>query len=151
VFAEDGGETTHWFHVPCAAFLRPEAFLETIATTTEPIDDREQLEREAQLGVAHRRLPRVTSVGRSPSGRAACRSCREPIPKDDWRIGLVYYEESRFVPSGFIHLACVPAYLETTHILDRLKYFSPGLTDADVKEIGERLERAQAEAAPPGT
>jgi poly(ADP-ribose) polymerase-like protein len=140
VFADDGGETTHWFHVACAAFMRPEAFLETLPSTSETVDDRERLEREAQRGITCRRLPRVTSVGRAPSGRAACRSCHEPIPKDEWRISLVYYEEGRFVPSGFIHLACVRAYIETTDILDRLKYFSPGLTETDVNEIRQRLE-----------
>ena len=33
-FADDGGETTQWYHVPCAAFMRPESFLQTIETET---------------------------------------------------------------------------------------------------------------------
>src|SRR5579862_1101648 len=72
-FADDGGEMTHWFHVPCAAYMRPEAFLETLPGATESIDHRDDLERAARLGVEHRRLPRATSVERASSGRAACR------------------------------------------------------------------------------
>ena len=30
-FADEGGEMTHWFHLACAAFTRPEPFLETVA------------------------------------------------------------------------------------------------------------------------
>ena len=138
-FADDGGETTNWFHVPCAAFTRPESFLETIATTTETIADRDQLEREAKAGIEHRRLPRVAGAGRAPSGRAACRHCKEPIAKDAWRIALSYYDEGRFAPSGFIHLACAQAYLETTDILDRVKNFSPELTETDLGSIRAEL------------
>lgn len=138
-FADDGGETTQWFHVACAAFMRPEPFLETLPETPDAIDSREALEREARLGVAHRRLPRVTTVGRAPSGRAACRACREPIEKDAWRIALMFYEEGRFVPSGFIHLRCVSAYLETVDVLGRLQHFSPTLGEADWTEIRAQL------------
>jgi hypothetical protein len=33
LFADDGGEMTHWYHVACAAYRRPEAFLEAAVTT----------------------------------------------------------------------------------------------------------------------
>jgi hypothetical protein len=138
---DDGGEMTHWFHVACAAFMRPEAFLETLPGVAEAdaIDDRPRLEHEARLGAAHRRLPRATAVGRAPTARAACRACREPIDKGAWRIALVYYEEGRFVPSGFIHLTCVAPYLETTEVLGRLKHFTPSLTDAELTEIQRQI------------
>jgi len=139
-FGDEGTETTLWFHVPCAAFLRPEAFIETIATTAETIPDREALEHEAQLGVAHRRLPRATKAGRAPTGRATCRSCKQLIEKDAWRIALQYFEDGRFSPSGFIHVTCAKEYLETTEMFGRLKHFSPELTEADVKEIRALLE-----------
>src|SRR5215831_8273356 len=69
-FADDGGEMTHWFHIPCAAYMRPEPFLATLPEATEPIEDRAHLEHEAQLGLAHRRLPRATTIGRASPGRA---------------------------------------------------------------------------------
>jgi hypothetical protein len=85
-FGDEGTETTHWYHVTCAALTRPEAFLRTLPETSEPIEQRDALEREAALGAAHERLSRARGAGRAPTGRAACRSCREPIAKDAWRI-----------------------------------------------------------------
>ena len=142
---------THWFHLPCAAYRRPEAFLEGIAATDVEIDDRAALEiddraaleiddraaleHEAALGITHRRLPRVSKAERAPTGRANCRACKTPIDKDTWRIALVFYEDGRFVASGFMHAKCVKDYLETTEIAPRLKHFSPELSDAELEEI----------------
>src|SRR5262245_30965351 len=83
-YAEDGGEMTRWYHVPCAAFTRPESFLEALPSVTDAIPDREVLEREAQLGASHQRLPRVHGIERATSARATCRQCREAIAKDAW-------------------------------------------------------------------
>ncbi len=138
-YGDDGGEMTLWFHVSCGAFTRPEPFLETLETASETIADKDTLHREARLGVAHRRLPRLRAAGRAPTGRATCRACRQPIGKDAWRISLAYYEDGRFVPSGFIHVNCAPAYLETTEVIGRLTHFSQGLTDADIAEIHTAL------------
>lgn len=139
-YGDDEAETTHWFHVPCAAFRRPEPFLEALAAAETPMADRERLEHEARIGMAHDRLPRLSTAGRAPTGRANCRSCREPIAKDAWRIALLYYDEERFSPSGFIHARCAPAYFETTAVIDRLKHFSPALSEAELAEICAELE-----------
>ena len=37
------GETTHWFHLECAAFKRPEPFLETVEASTEALPDADRL------------------------------------------------------------------------------------------------------------
>jgi hypothetical protein len=136
------GETTHWFHLDCAAFKRPEPFLEALAGREEPLDDRDRLEREARRGLAHRRLPRIDGAERAPSGRAACRSCREPVPKDAWRIRLVFYEDGRFVPAGYVHARCARAYFETTDVLARVQRFAPDLCAADVEGIRREIEGA---------
>jgi hypothetical protein len=133
------GETTHWFHLECAAFKRPEPFLEALAAREEPLAEAPGLESEARRGVAHRRLPRIDGAERSPSARARCRSCREPIPKDAWRIALVFYEEGRFVPSGSVHVRCCRAYFETTDILPRLRRFAPALREEELMEIRREL------------
>jgi hypothetical protein len=153
-FADEGGEMTHWFHVACAAFTRPEAFLEAAAALDEPeraaagtdggsdalvLADRARLEREAHLGIAHRRVPRIRAASRAPSGRATCRACRQTIDKGGWRLALQYYEDGRFVPSGFIHVGCARPYLETTDIIDRVRHFSPDLSETDIAEIGAEL------------
>jgi hypothetical protein len=134
-FADDGGEMTHWYHLPCGAYRRPEAFVEALAASDAIVEDRGALEHEARLGMAHRRLPRVTAAERSPSGRASCRSCREPIAKGAWRISLVYYQDGRFVPSGFIHARCVRAYVGVDQIGHRLRHFSLELNETDLAEI----------------
>ena len=143
-FDDEGGEKTDWFHLACAAFMRPETFLVTVADTAATIPDRARLENEAKLGVKFRRLPRATKVERAPSGRAACRACKKTIDKDTWRIALMYYEDGRFAPSGSIHVSCIPEYIETADVMGRLRHFTPSLTDADVAEIQSLL------TTPPG-
>ncbi len=132
-------EMTHWFHLRCAAFRRPEALLATLPDATVEIDRKDELVHEAELGVAHRRLSRLSTAERASSGRATCRACKELIAKDTWRIALVFYEEGRFVPSGFVHVGCVPTYCETTAVMPRVRHFSPALTDSDAAEIAAGL------------
>jgi hypothetical protein len=139
-FGDEGTETTRWYHVTCAALTRPEAFLRTLPETSEPIEQRDALEREAALGAAHERLSRARGAGRAPTGRAACRSCREPIAKDAWRISLAYYEDGRFVPAGYVHTGCARAYFGTFDLLFRLGHFSPGLNEAEFREISAEIE-----------
>jgi hypothetical protein len=132
---EEGAETMHWYHPVCAAYKRPEAFLKAVEGTNQVIEHRDALEAAAVLGVEHRRVARVDRAERAASGRAACRACKTPIEKGAWRIALDFYEDGRFAPSGFIHLPCAAAYLESTAILDRLRHFSAELTAGDVAEI----------------
>jgi len=138
-FADDGGEMTHWFHIKCAAFKRPEPVLEALAAGLDPGSDREHVEREAKLGVEHRRLPRANTAERASSGRATCRSCREVIPKDAWRISLVFYEDGRFQPSGFIHARCAAPFFETTEVMERMKHFTPALSGEDLAAISAEV------------
>lgn len=137
----EGGEMTHWFHLKCAALRRPEPVIETLESADVAIenDNKEELLREAKLGVTYRRLPRVNAAARAATGRATCRHCREAIVKDAWRISLVYYEDGRFLPSGFVHLSCVSAYFETTDVMGRVKHFSPALADTDLAEIAAEI------------
>lgn len=145
-FADEGGEMTHWYHVQCAAYRRPEAFLELVqsgeASAIGDTQDRDRLLREANLGVAHRRVPRIAAAGRAPTGRATCRSCKSLIEKGAWRIALVFYEEGRFTPGGFVHAACAASYFETSDILARLKHFSPDISEKDLVELGSLIRPA---------
>ena len=134
------GEMTLWFHLKCAAYKRPEAFLEGIAAN--PSTDAGELAAAAQFGIAHRRVPRINGAERAPTARARCRQCKELIDKDSWRIGIVFFEEYRFSPGGYIHASCASPYFEATAVVDRIAHFSPGL-DADALAD---LERAMAVA-----
>jgi hypothetical protein len=118
------GEMTHWFHPLCAAYKRPEPLLEGLAAPAVDVAERERLERIARLGVAHHRLPRIDGAERSPTGQAKCRQCHEPIARGDWRIRLVFHQDGRFEPAGFVHLACRAAYFETPDVLEPALHFS---------------------------
>jgi Poly(ADP-ribose) polymerase and DNA-Ligase Zn-finger region len=133
------GETTRWFHLACGAYKRPEAFLPTLEARAEAVDAREALVAEAKAGIEHRRLPRVDAAERATTGRATCRHCKAPIEKDAWRIGLVFYEDERFNPAGYIHPGCALAYLETAELMARLKQFSKELTEADWAAVEAEL------------
>ena len=138
----EGKEMTLWFHLRCAALKRPDVFGETLAAFVAEdgvqdidADERQLLGDLVDGGLEHRRLPRITGVGRAPSARARCRHCRDTIPKGEWRIQLVYYDEGQFNPSGYIHYACREDYLGTADVVDRLLHFTPDLAPDDVSEL----------------
>lgn len=121
------GEATLWFHPACAAYKRPQTFLEVLGPASD-VPERSALERAANQGVTHRRVPRIDGAERSPTGRASCRSCRESIARGSWRIRLVFFEDGHFSPGGYVHLACRLAYFGIDDILERLLHFSRELS-----------------------
>jgi len=138
------GEMTLWFHLTCAAYARPEPFLEIAATAG---DAAAALIPDAKFGIEHRRLPRLHGAERAPTGRARCRSCKELIAKDEWRIALVFFEEFRFEPGGFVHAGCAQPYFETIDVVERIRHFSPELGAADIAELRQALRAVRAPAA----
>jgi hypothetical protein len=132
-FAE--GEMTLWFHTTCAAYKRPEPFLQTLGETSESVADREHLERIAQQSLAQHRLPRIDGAERSPGRMAKCRHCRTPIERGAWRIRLVFYEEGMFTPGGFLHLSCRNEYFETEDVMDQVLHFSSDLSDQERDDL----------------
>lgn len=142
------GDMTLWFHLPCAAYSRPEPFLEVQAAAPTDLDG-EALAAAARFGIEHRRVPRLHGAERASSGRAHCRSCREAIGKGEWRLPLVFFEEYRFNPGGYIHAGCARAYFETVDLLDRIRHFSPALREPDLTEIAAALASPPAAASPP--
>lgn len=137
------GEMTLWFHLPCGAYSRPEPFLEAHAAAP-PEAQNEALAEAARFGIEHRRVPRLHGAERASSGRAHCRSCRELIGKGEWRLALVFFEDYRFTPGGYIHLRCAGNYFETADLLDRIRHFSPDLGDADLAEIAAGIAAGSA-------
>lgn len=138
------GEMTLWFHPLCAAYKRPEPMLEALGEFTEGEagipPNREELERAARANSVQRRLPRIDGAERAKSSQAKCRSCREPIEKGAWRIRLVFFEDGRFSPGGFVHLSCRQAHFETQDILAPVLHFSPALSEEDRAELVRVLE-----------
>lgn len=137
------GEMTLWFHLLCAAYTRPEPFLEVVDQSGDAAPG---LAAAANFGIAHRRVPRIHGAERAPTGRARCRSCKELIAKDEWRIALVFFEEFRFEPGGSVHAGCAQAYFETIDVVDRIRHFSPELGSGEIADL-ERSLRAVRKAA----
>ncbi len=135
------GEAQSWFHVPCAALMRPERLLPVLDAAGQ-IDDREWLRTTAEFGVAHHRLPRLAGIERASSGRATCRSCREPIAKDSYRLRLQMFEEGRVNPIGTIHLTCAGAYFGTRDLIDRLAKLAPELDAGTLAKVGDLVRAA---------
>lgn len=138
------GEATSWFHLVCAASMRPDKLLPVLEASAEPVAEREWLERQARAGIEHTRLTRLTRAERASSGRATCRSCRELIAKGEWRFVLQMFEEGRPSPIGTIHASCAEAYFGTADVLERAGRLTADLSDVDLAE----LEKALAEQRP---
>ena len=138
------GEMTLWYHPMCAAYKQPEAVVEALSDAESKVGDRDAYERAARATLEHRRLARIDGAERSPTGQAKCRHCRAAIERGSWRIRLSYFEDGRFSPGGFVHMACHPAYLEGHDALDRILYFSANLEEAEREDL-----RKAYRAAPP--
>lgn len=134
------GEMTLWFHLACGAYKRPEPFLEALADAGGIVPDAPALKAAAEAGIEHRRLPRVNGAELAPTGRARCRSCHELIDKSTWRIALVFFEEYRFQPAGFIHAGCAREYLGTADVIKRVRHFRPELDRAGLDALKASLE-----------
>ncbi len=133
------GEATYWFHLDCAAYRRPEPLLETLSALSEVVPDQERLMTIARPGAEHPRLARIARLERSPSGRARCRHCREAIPKEGWRLALEIFQEGRFDPIGFIHIACQREYFGIAAELERVLRAGKDLDQQALREVEAAL------------
>jgi hypothetical protein len=126
---------TLWFHPLCAAYKRPQPLLEALDQTTESTADQQSLRRAILTSVTHPRIPRIDGAEKSRSGQAKCRHCHEPILRESWRIRIVFYDEGRFAPGGYVHLGCRTAYFETDQVLEPVLHFSPALSETERAEL----------------
>jgi hypothetical protein len=135
------GESLFWFHLRCAACMRPEKFGPALETYAEPMVESEWLRQAVDVGLAHPRLARLLRAERAPSGSAHCRQCRELVNKGSWRLALQMFEEGRMQPIGTIHAECAEAYFGTTQVLDRIERLTDGLDPAALAEIERCIQR----------
>jgi Poly(ADP-ribose) polymerase and DNA-Ligase Zn-finger region len=133
------GEATSWFHLACAALMRPEKLQPVLETTTDELAERAWLAETVRFGSEHRRLPRLLRAERASSGRAHCRSCRELIAKGDWRFALQMFEEGRPNAIGTIHVSCAEAYFGTADVLGRAQRLTPVLSEPELTELAKAL------------
>jgi len=133
----DSGDMTLWFHIPCAAYKRPESLAEII----DDIPDNDLYKAAIAAATGHPRLVRINGLEQAPSGRSRCRACKEMIAKDEWRIPLVFFEEGMFNASGSVHVTCAVGYFGTADVLERLAFFGD-VTEDDLKAVAALLESA---------
>ena len=133
------GEATSWFHLACAAMMRPEKLAPVLETGSDTLPERNWLSETARLGLAHPRLTRLVRAERASSGRATCRSCRELIGKGDWRFALQMFEDGRPNPIGTIHASCADAYFGTANVLDRVQKLTPALNGPELSDLQKAL------------
>ncbi len=132
------GESLFWFHLVCAACMRPEKFGPALDSCSQPIAEQQWLRQTVSIGLAHHRVQRLLRAERASSGAARCRQCRELVNKGSWRLALQMFEEGRMQPIGTIHIECARAYFGTVNFLDRVERLTQGLTPTDRSEL-ERL------------
>jgi hypothetical protein len=137
-----GGEMTLWFHPLCAAYKLPDAVLEGLQENTAAVSDPESLQQAARKCKEHPRLARIGGAEHSKSGQATCRHCQNSIEKGSWRVRIVYYEEGRFTPGGYIHASCSRAYLETDDFVAPILQLTPALSETDRQELSVALSTA---------
>jgi len=126
-------------HAACAACKRPEAMLAALRAWPAELPERAVWTALAEIGVVHRRLPRIDGAERAPSGRATCRACRTSIAQGAWRIRLAIFAETRFEPAGSIHAGCAAAYFGTADVLERTVIFAPELTAEERGDLARAL------------
>ncbi|HLV65544.1 MAG TPA: hypothetical protein VKY73_07015 [Polyangiaceae bacterium] len=116
------GDATYYFHLACAACMRPEGFLPALERAALPDGAMAAALRSlAELGIQHRRLTRLARAERAASGRARCRLCHDLIEKNTLRFALQLFEDGRMAPIGTIHVQCAEAYFGTAELLERLE------------------------------
>jgi len=133
------GEATTWFHLACAALMRPDKLLPVVEASTDEVPERDWLLETARFGIEHPRLARLVRAERASSGRAHCRSCRELIGKGEWRFALQTFEEGRATPLGTIHASCAQAYFGSADVLSRVERLTPDLSADDVASLKQAL------------
>jgi hypothetical protein len=129
------GDTTHWFHLYCAAEQHAEKLGAALDAYAGDVPDRELIERVVENGRQNPKLFSVRRAERAPSGRARCQHCHEKIEKDSWRIAFERDPEPMgMVTLGYVHLHCGPAYFGKAGLAEKLLRLTDGLTEDEIDE-----------------
>lgn len=104
------GDASHYYHVTCGAWRRPDAFLVAADHFTGELADRDALVRDAEFGVRYHRLRRFVRAELASTGRARCQGCREGIEKGAIRLVLERIDDGMVHGSGFVHVGCAHRY-----------------------------------------
>lgn len=135
------GESTHWYHLGCAAEKRPEKFVDALGSFDGEIPERDELASIAREGADNPKLASIVHAERSPSGRAKCQECHEPIGKSELRIAVAREEEPLgMAMTSYVHARCGAKYFGSEGLASKLERTSPELSPADLDELRDTLE-----------
>lgn len=119
----DGYDFTTWYHLACAQAQLPERLAPVLAAAG--------LSADALPAAPASGLARLMKVERAASGRARCQHCGVAIGAGALRV-VVWLDPDpanpEFKRSGFIHLACAPAYAADVDAAALSGYLAPRAT-----------------------
>jgi hypothetical protein len=110
-YAEDGGMSYRYWHLPCAATKMANELRDALASFDGEVPDREALEATLQSHIR----PEFPYAERAANGRAKCRVCDETLKKGDLRIAFERVFDGPMGPTkgaAYVHPRCLGAYLE---------------------------------------
>jgi poly [ADP-ribose] polymerase len=138
------GESLQWYHLACAAEARPVELQPVLEGYAGDVPNRAELLASLPQNAADIGLQKVQKAERAPTGRASCMQCKQAIGKAEWRVAVERELQTGGVAgmkgSGYLHIACAPAFLQGSKegLIAKLKKRS-ALSAADADEITRLL------------
>ena len=143
-FSPDGGMTTQWHHMECAAGRMPLKVKAAMAAYTGDIPDRAKLEGIIANPPAKPKGARGGAKGtypyaeRASTGRSKCMSCDEAIDKDTFRIAVEREVDTGAFTTkgpGYLHPACAAGHTGDDGLFEKVKANTPGLSPEDLAAL----------------
>jgi Poly(ADP-ribose) polymerase and DNA-Ligase Zn-finger region len=131
-----------WHHMKCAASKVPDALRAALATFTDDVPDRAEIDQLLAEADA-KRPPPFPHADHAPTGRARCLECGEAIQKGDLRVVIEREVEvgmSVRKSAGSLHPKCAAAHAQaqgTTHdeLTEAIRKNTRGLSDDDLDAL----------------
>jgi poly [ADP-ribose] polymerase len=139
------GEVTHqWHHLECAAKKKPAALKAALATTTENVPNRAELEAELNKAGKTEKPSNFPYAERAPTGRSSCLQCSQPIEKGTLRVAIEReVDTGSFVTksAGYLHAAHAAEHTakEAKALFDEITANSLNLDDQDKQALKDEM------------
>src|SRR5689334_7351115 len=111
-FAEAGGTSFQWHHLPCAAKKKPSELREALKTFAGEVPNRDEIDKLIAEYEPKQKPSRMPYAERAPSARSHCGECHTLIAKGGLRVAAPREQEapSMMPPAPrYFHAACAKA------------------------------------------
>jgi len=138
-FDPDGGTSHVWHHLACAAKKKPEALKQALATFSEPIPNREEIDK--LLAEAKPEKAAFPYAEKAPTSRSKCLKCGETFEKDTLRVAIQREVDTGAFTAksaGYLHPGCAKEYTGDLELLAKVKANSK-LDAADATALEQAL------------